>query len=460
MRKAGDVVVFVPGIGGSILVREGKAIWGSGGAATFRVASQLVGAVKGLRLDAELKAGPARDGVESVGLLPDLHLIPGLWSVGPNYTSVFRWLQTRLGADTIGGIDGGGSLHAFHYDWRLSSRHTAQRLALVVDEALWAARRRGVGDPKAVLVGHSMGGLVADTYVRQLGGAEHVRSVITFGTPFRGAPKAVTAMTKGLGLGFVRPRSLVEAVRSWPSAAELLPEYACIEVGEDGLAKLHEVSVTGLPAECISWGRNFHALSDGGSDPGRVVYRPLLTRRHATPAAIVLDADGLPDVRTDTDRFDAGGDGTVPHVAAIPRHMDPSDPLIGFLADRHGQLPGSAGGRAVLDGIFAGADRPVRGSSGLGLSVDEVRPRGDWSVMLSSSSPATHVVEVRSATRVLHRAVVQSWGGRGTSITVPDLGSGPVLVTAGRQVAAQAPLLDTVSGWSMCLDEAGTGVDD
>ncbi|MEZ5168953.1 MAG: alpha/beta fold hydrolase [Acidimicrobiales bacterium] len=61
------------------------------------------------------------------------------------------------------------------------------------------AVRAATGASKVDLVGHSQGGLVARSYVKDFGGAAEVDSLITLGTPNRGTSVANLATFLGLG---------------------------------------------------------------------------------------------------------------------------------------------------------------------------------------------------------------------------------------------------------------------
>ncbi|MFC9330680.1 esterase/lipase family protein [Kitasatospora sp. NPDC057015] len=65
---------------------------------------------------------------------------------------------------------GGGELFAFDYDWTQSNKTSAANLAAYVKQVL--AR---TGAKQVDIVNHSMGGLVSDWYVKQLGGQPSVR---------------------------------------------------------------------------------------------------------------------------------------------------------------------------------------------------------------------------------------------------------------------------------------------
>ncbi|MCP9957661.1 esterase/lipase family protein [Streptomyces sudanensis] len=67
-------------------------------------------------------------------------------------------------------------------------RTAAHRLTDHVDEL-----RARTGHDEVDLVGHSLGGLVARYYVQRLGGASHVRTVVTLGTPHEGTSAAPLA---------------------------------------------------------------------------------------------------------------------------------------------------------------------------------------------------------------------------------------------------------------------------
>ena len=75
-----------------------------------------------------------------------------------------------------------GPLHTFEYPSITSDLNdVAHRLAPVVEEIVTHA-----GAGSCVLIGHSMGGLVARQYVQGLGGDQVVDTVVTMGTPHRG----------------------------------------------------------------------------------------------------------------------------------------------------------------------------------------------------------------------------------------------------------------------------------
>lgn len=87
-----------------------------------------------------------------------------------------------------------GPMHTFEYP-SISSDLTqvAHRLAPVVEQVVGHAR-----GASCVLIGHSMGGLVARQYVQELGGHDFVDTVVTMGTPHRGTYTAWLGMGRAI----------------------------------------------------------------------------------------------------------------------------------------------------------------------------------------------------------------------------------------------------------------------
>jgi pimeloyl-ACP methyl ester carboxylesterase len=75
-----------------------------------------------------------------------------------------------------------GPLHTFEYPpWSSDLNEVAHQLGPVVARLVERSQRA-----PCVLIGHSMGGLVARQYVQEFGGDRLVDTVITLGTPHRG----------------------------------------------------------------------------------------------------------------------------------------------------------------------------------------------------------------------------------------------------------------------------------
>lgn len=323
--RAEDLVVVVPGILGSTLAdADGHDVWAASGKALMRGIRTFGNSVKRLTLPAGLGDEHPGDGVRPTGLMSDVHALPGVWKPVDGYTGLLNWLeghftlQRRLPGEAA---DVPANLVAFAYDWRLSCRYNAERLAGRVDEELgrWRASRADRRDAKVVFLCHSMGGLVTRSYVERCGGAEVTRRVVTLGTPYRGSLDALVYLVNGMryGIGPVG-LDLTAFARSLPSLHQLTPDYACLAAGGPALRYAREV--TGLPGvagELLSASARFHAdlrESEAGARYG-VEYVPFGGVRQPTPTTAEVEGGTLRALLT-IDGVDEGGDGRVPDLSS------------------------------------------------------------------------------------------------------------------------------------------------
>lgn len=101
----------------------------------------------------------------------------------------------RLARYTTDGCDteqSGANLFTFAYDWRKDNAQSAQRLADFMGcvQRIWP-------DRKVNVVTHSMGSLVAQRYLLDVGAAAPVDRLVTFGAPWLGSPKTVNVLYTG-----------------------------------------------------------------------------------------------------------------------------------------------------------------------------------------------------------------------------------------------------------------------
>jgi triacylglycerol esterase/lipase EstA (alpha/beta hydrolase family) len=130
-----------------------------------------------------------RDPAPGPATLPVL-LVHGVGCNAGVWTGFRRYLESRKL----------GPVYALSYGPPLASiEHFADQLADKIDQV-----RSDTGAAQVVLVGHSMGGLVARAYLRKFGGAS-VRRLITIGTPHSGSMHAW--MMTGVALAEMRPSS-------------------------------------------------------------------------------------------------------------------------------------------------------------------------------------------------------------------------------------------------------------
>lgn len=384
---------MIPGITGSRLAVDGKEVWGPSAGALRRGIATFAGSVKALRLPRDIGDGHPGDGVVATGLVPSLHAIPGVWPLVDGYGDLVDWLERtftlrrELPSD---GPDVPVNLVEFAYDWRLSCRYNAGRLAVRVDEALgrWRATARHRSQAKVRLVCHSMGGLVGRYWVECLGGADVTRQLITLGTPHRGSIGALDSLVNGhrIGLGPLGV-DLTDFSRSLPSLHQLTPDYACIETG-DGLRYPRELSsgLAGVDPDLLADACHFHEeirssaldrVARGGSDR---LCLPVVGVRQPTPTTAAVEDERLRLIET-IDGKDEGGDARVPRFAAYPAELALEDAVtVRSSFANHGAIKSHAGVRKDLYDWLAPAPGVHRGSlpiHPLSVRVPEYVAAGD-----------------------------------------------------------------------------------
>jgi pimeloyl-ACP methyl ester carboxylesterase len=321
-----DLVVVIPGITGSTLGVRGadgspaseNLIWAPSAGAVWRLLTGGNSILKKALPEGIGDAAPD-DGVEPVGLMPDVHVLPGIWTPIRGYDVLIDALE-GLGYKRDNGPKP-PNLIAFAYDWRLSNRYNGERLKTVVEPALERLRAQGGAstDARIVFVVHSMGGLVARWYIEKCGGAEVTRKLITLGTPWRGATGALEQLVNGVKKG-IGPISidLTAFSRSMPSLYQLLPEFACIS-SPSGYAKTTEVSVpnlsTAMIADAMAFQTDLQAAEAARPDSHTSAHM-IVGIRQPTSTTVELSggkATAYQNFGNDNDY----GDGTVPLTGAV-----------------------------------------------------------------------------------------------------------------------------------------------
>jgi pimeloyl-ACP methyl ester carboxylesterase len=453
--KTSDVIVVLPGIMGSTLAKNGKMVWAPTPGAIIRGIRGFGRGVRSLALPPDIGDGHPEDGVEPVAVMPDLHVLPGIWTAHIGYGLLIETLRSRLGlTHDLRNEDRAPNLLAVPYDWRLSNRYNGRRLKTIVEPALerWRAQGEAFHDAKVVFVCHSMGGLVARWFVEREGGAEITRKLITLGTPHRGAARSLEQLVNGVKrkLG---PLSgpLTEFARTLPSMYQLLPEYECIESG-DGLAKTTEVAIPLLDRELVADGMRFHDELDEANVAGYDLH-PILGfgQPTGTTARIVGE---LIELLEPTEDEDADGDATVPRLAAAPKALRLTDASIVPVADQHGALQSNAGLLDILEGVLTARDVRRRAAAPikLGVAIEDLvlagepipvvaQPLGDERIALRADAIDERGARVAS-TRL---EPVTGFSGR-----LPGLAPGLYRVVVGGvggTAAAVSPVTSSVLVW-------------
>jgi hypothetical protein len=286
--------------------------------------------------------------------MPDVHIVPGLWGID-GYSGITKMITARF--DLVPGE----TYIEFPYDWRRDNRVAARALRRVADEKLHAARQRDP-DAKLILIGHSMGGLVARYFLECLDGWKDTRMLITFGTPHRGSLNAVDFLTNGFvkKLGPLKIADLTRLLRSLTSVYQLLPTYPCVDLGEGGeyaLVADASDSLAGVDApRARAAADDFHGAIDtgvGAHEYGVYDLHSVVGITQGTKQSVRLDGGKVvcEELYKGTD---LGGDGTVPRLSATPAETDGLHPVYQpmYSADRHAALQNADPVQTQLYGIL------------------------------------------------------------------------------------------------------------
>lgn len=378
----GDVIVLLPGILGSVLQRDGEDVWAPTPDAALRAMWTLGRSLRDLRLGSD---PPERDdlgdGVVATRLLPDVHVIPGLWGID-GYSAISAMIVSTF--DVVPGQ----TFLPIPYDWRRDNRVAARRLAAIALPALHE-RRKDNPDAKLILIGHSMGGLVARYFLECMEGWKDTRMLITFGTPYRGSLNALNFLANGFTkkIGPFKVADLSELLRSLTSVYQLLPIYPCIDTGTGQLSRVAETD--GLPAGIDATRANaaehqFHraieaAIAARGQQDPYLIY-PVVGLTQPTLQSAQL-ADGQLATLHTYEGEELDGDGTVPRVSATPIEYDerPADPSV-YAPERHASLQDALSVQTQVRGLLTPVERADRfrdARGGLRLSLDDLHSAGE-----------------------------------------------------------------------------------
>ncbi|SHI99875.1 PGAP1-like protein [Tessaracoccus bendigoensis DSM 12906] len=387
------LVVVVPGIGGSNLV-DGKErrVWG------HDLGALAMAPFRAEELAIDNPLVPA-------GLLRVSGALP--WTGVASYGRLIAKLKRRLqlSNDDVSAVGPQGvlnpaaSLVEFGYDFRQPMADSAGRLRAVINSVR--------GNRRVIVVGHSMGGLVARWWWGVLGGHRVCDGLVTVGTPHRGAPKALDWLVNGVSLGLgpvgAASRHLLtdasQVLQGWPSVYELLPRYRVIK-SEAGILYPHEWEGAGdwfrdragvayrthleLETACVA----------ATEESPQSAFMAFYATGHGTLSSAFVDRDGRLRVsKDDPDWFDTkgwkGGDGTVPSLSATPveresvnertwspeHHlaMADSDRAVAYVAQFEQDGKGNVRGGSDEDEAWIGLDYDVvrvETSTALGLRLN------------------------------------------------------------------------------------------
>lgn len=379
-----DLYVLIPGITGSVLEKQGQELWAPSLGVLTRTAlggknlqSLVLPAVDDPTLDDLDGVVPTRI-IDGVTLIPGLHAFDG-----------FARLRRQISAPE--GLAAPSSVIDFPYDWRRDNRVAAHRLKKMIEDRLFKIRRSGSPTARAVLLAHSMGGLVARYYLEVLGGWQDCRALVTFGTPHYGSVKVLDYLENGAKFLWI---DATELTRSLTSAYQLLPTYPMIASGDTWQSVVDLPSLGHLDHERAVAGRAFHKDIQVAQETN------LNDSSYRTEGYLAISVSGtgqptLQSARLVEGRIEASrllppqfsavlgdGDGTVPRISSSPQDA-PGQRVFG--SERHSSLQGQADVLFQVENQIRTAGTKVpkilaapsgAAASGLSLDLEDVYAAG------------------------------------------------------------------------------------
>lgn len=365
-QRVRDIVVVVPGIMGSVLTSRNETLWGIDGSSFIQLLKAGNIDFRKLRTD----ANPPKEIDRPTRLLDSVQVIPGFWKVD-GYTELREGLIERMQ------LQRGANYFEFAYDWRQDNRISARQLMERISGWLgeWRETTKNA-DAKAIVVAHSMGGLVARYATEVLNGWPAVRAVFSIGTPYQGSVRAL----ERLALGFLTA-GLTTTLRTFDSVYQLLPTYSCVEHnGRLTTLDRHNDMQRFIDSKrFVELGRSFHAECDSAASrnlslASRGELCVMQGYTHKTAASVRVTASGLSIVDSLKGQ-EFGGDGTVPGLQLAKPGFSSARLTEYYCNQMHGSIQNNA---QVLDHIvgslLANAPSSLERTSGETISLKAV----DW----------------------------------------------------------------------------------
>jgi len=378
-----DVVVLLPGITGSVLKKNGKIVWGYSALNIAKALFTLGGSMEtemALPHD-DPTVDDLGDGIVADALMPDLHLLPGIWKID-GYGKIAEAIKANFT------VTEGKNFFEYPYDWRRDNRVAARKLARVAHGWLTAWRQSsGNTGAKLILVGHSMGGLVSRYFLECMEGWKVTRALVTFGTPYRGSLNALDGLANGLKKG---PLDLSTLARQLTALYQLLPVFECYDAGNGKLVRVGETS--GIPnvdpikaAAALAFHREIEAAVESNQkltqyqSAGYRIY-PVVGVEQQTKLS-ARRSGGKVELLETYKGGAFGGDGTVPRVSAIPIELSSNPSNVMYAGTQHGSLQNADPVIMHLTGMLSGMDIDLgafrKAKAHVALEVEDVYFAGE-----------------------------------------------------------------------------------
>jgi pimeloyl-ACP methyl ester carboxylesterase len=309
-----------------------------------------------------------------------------------------------------------GLLTVFPYDWRKDNALAAALLADCIDKL---ASKLGA-DAGITLLAHSMGGLVSRCYLES--GTYHARpgfakvaSLITMGTPHRGAPMALAAALGQEKRLFLNKEQVAQVANhaSFPSVYQLLPprhEPFAWDRAMQGFSLPQDIydgevaAELGLSTGNLAAATKFHDMLDLAMKPPGVRYFFFAGTRQKTTHAIHVTRVAGKRTIVKIDRDDAG-DGTVPYWSGAMTGVQ-NEPVGG----EHGDIYKDRGLRTLLGNLLGKAGLMQADGLVLQLALREkvATPASTIHLTLDMPRQTVHIAGELKMQRVVDAAGVET----------------------------------------------------
>lgn len=390
-----DIIVFLPGITGSVLQKDGKDLWAPSNQAVQSFFKSMGDSIQSLKLEKDdYTIEDLGDGITATRVIQDIQFVPGLVKIDV-YAPVYQRIHDEFE------VTRGKNYFEFAYDWRRDNRFSARKLEQFINLKLteWRNDSQGYENAKVILIAHSMGGLVARYYLEVLGGWQSCKALFTFGTPYRGSIKALGYLANGFQSNFkeksidwlIRP---TDVMRSLTSLYQLLPIYPMLKVGNNDYQRVAETDnipnvIKDRAEDALKFHREIEAEQERNAKDEQYQENfltiPYVGSEQKTYQSAIFSGEELKlsrDLPSILSNEDNGGDGTVPRISATPIDFDNNNklkPYSSFFAEKHGSLQKN---KPVLFNLVQQLKdlqlperKPVRGGSSttaIGVELDDL----------------------------------------------------------------------------------------
>ena len=295
---------------------------------------------------------------------------------------IYQGLIDELGKN---GYTEGENLFVFPYDWRMDLDWIAGDAPLPYVSTLKskiAQVKDGTGSEKVDIVAHSMGGLVAKTYLEKYGNAS-VGKFVDIATPHYGSPKAFKTLMYGddMGINFfvfnLNFNTVKDISQNMPSIFELLPSKEYFNLtnayADDNyksyVIDLHDFDNNGIKGS-LNFSQSDEFLKNAGFSGSLLQKADNLHNRidgMFYPESFNLVGCGVPTIgkiyilnKEKSGGYEYGlkyidGDSTVPLRSA----QGLSAPAYYFPGIEHGSLPAADGVQELVASILNGEEGEV-----------------------------------------------------------------------------------------------------